>query len=887
MKKQITASLTISDLKDGELIGFQLEDLIKKTDYYDKNDVDNILDYRLDWRKTGAMVLKVIPDDNNTIQLTLPSNSVNFRMRIFWDDNSTSLFASEPYENQKTIEFTYTDKNVKTIAIIGEVGLYFTKGLLIDITQFGSNVKLKSLGNILSQLNSSNKTLDNVTALDVFKSSDLEVLDGYAFASIPLNKLPITLPTWDTVNVTSMKELLKGRTDWNINLSGFKTPHLNNVSGIFNQLTQIPFNINSWDFSNVLVGDNLFEGLNLSNVDLSLLKFTQMLTADYMYQGSSKVVNFHSQPINNTSSITTAVGMFKNANLSGVTINNDFRELVYADSMFENATLTNCTIILNLPKCVSSKNIFKNTTFINCNISLVYTKLETLDSGFYSAVYDDETKISINFGPSGKVVANYLFASSNIKTINIVDMLNTQNILYADYMFLNTLYDIDMSKFKLTRAISANGFIKNNILFNGDVSTLNFNSCLYLDSAFDGCISFTGIGLEKLYCSSLTDIDYVFRNCVLLNNAGAVKLLNKTIVTMNYAYYGCINVPLTGQVNLPMVEYMDNTFFDCRKSTLDVSLCTFNQVKTMKSAFENNYLFNSNVSKFNLINLEMDGFNRTFANCLVFNQKLPKQNIPKITHCVETFIGCSEYNQPLSITAETCIYFINVLRNCIKFNSSVEFDLTKCSYAQNVFYGCLLFNQPVNKIFIGGTSSSDINMEGFFYNCRAFNQEINTLPFARALSIKQMFYYCSVFNQDVGSLPIKIIQDMNRAFYRCVSITAANWANAKNWIMSNCTTLEYTFYYCTGFNAAINGWDISNVVSLFSTFMMCTTFNQSLSSWFVNGILDLRQTFANCESLKSQNFSTWNITVAKNLGQTTNMFFGIEIYNTLPTGYVY
>ena len=41
MKKQITASITISDLKDGELIGFQSEDLIKKTDYYDKNDVIN------------------------------------------------------------------------------------------------------------------------------------------------------------------------------------------------------------------------------------------------------------------------------------------------------------------------------------------------------------------------------------------------------------------------------------------------------------------------------------------------------------------------------------------------------------------------------------------------------------------------------------------------------------------------------------------------------------------------------------------------------------------------------------------------------------------------------------------------------------------------------
>ena len=885
MQKQVTASITISDLKDGELIGFQSEDLIKKTYYYDKNDVDNILDYRLDWRKTDAMFLKVIPDENNIVQLTLPSNSVNFKMRIFWDNDNTSLFVSEPYEKQKTIEFTYTDRNVKDIAIIGEVGLYFTKGLLIDITQFGANVKLKSLGNILSQLNASDKTLSNVGALDVFNSTDLEVLDGYAFASIPLNKLPNNLQTWDTTNVTSFKELLKGRTDWNINLSGFKTPHLNNINGIFNQLTQIPFSINSWDFSNVLVGDSLFEGLNLSNVDLSFLRFTQMLTADYMYQGASNIIGFDMQPINNTSSITTAIGMFKNANLSGVTIDNDFRELVYADSMFENATLTNCNINLTLPKCISSKNMFKNTTLNNCHINITYTKLETVDNGFYSAIFDNTTTLSINFGPSGKASANYLFANSNIKTSNINVMTNTQNILYADYMFLNTIYDIDVSKFILTGAVSANGFIKNNVAFNGNVSSLKFTNCVYLDSAFDGCSSFTGTGLESLLCTSLSDIDYVFRNCVLLNNAGAVKVLNKTVTTMNYAYYGCINVPLTGQVNLPLVEYMDNTFFDCRNSTLDVSLCTFNQVKTMKSAFENNYMFNSNISKFNLSNLEFDGFNRTFANCIIFNQQLPKQNIPKITQFNETFIGCSEFNQPLSIVAEACVYFINVLRDCVKFNSSVEFDLTKCSYAQNVFYGCLLFNQPVNKILIGGTSSADINLEGFFYNCRVFNQEVNTLPFARALSIKQMFYYCSLFNQDLGSLPIKIVQDMSRAFYRCSSVTAANWANAKNWIMTHCTTLEYTFYLCSGFNAAINGWDISSLTILFSAFMGCTTFNQSLASWFVNRILNLNQTFANCTALKNQNFSTWNITVAKSLGQTTNTFFGIGTGNILPSNY--
>ena len=44
MKKEIKAIITISDVSDGELIGFQLEDLIHKTDFYDKFNESILLD---------------------------------------------------------------------------------------------------------------------------------------------------------------------------------------------------------------------------------------------------------------------------------------------------------------------------------------------------------------------------------------------------------------------------------------------------------------------------------------------------------------------------------------------------------------------------------------------------------------------------------------------------------------------------------------------------------------------------------------------------------------------------------------------------------------------------------------------------------------------------
>ena len=886
MHKEMTGSITISDVSDGAIIGFQLEDLIHKTNYYDKNDIDNIINYRLDWRKSDAMFLKVVPDNTGTVQFMLPLNSVSFRMRIFWNDDNTSLFVSEPYEAQKTIEYTYSDTNVKTIAIIGEVGVYCVKGTILDITQFGANVKLKSLGNLVSHLNASNKTLNSCTALDVFKSSDLEVLDGYSFASIPLNKLPTDLETWDTSNVTSFKDLLAGRTDWNKNLSGWKTPHLNNVTNLFGQLTSIPFSINTWNFSNVIVGDYLFKDLNLSNVDLALLRFTQMITADYMYQNASNLIGFNLQPANNTSSLTSAIGMFKGAVLNGVTISNDFRELVYADSMFEGATLTNCNITLTLPKCVSAKDLFKSATITNCNITLVFTNVEDTSACFKYVVFDDATRLNINFGASGKVLANYMFANTNIKTINLNTITNSSSILYADYIFANTVNNISTSLFSLTGCISANGFIKNNNVFNGNVSSLKFTNCMYLDSAFDGCSSFVGTGLDGLLCTNLTDIDYIFYNCTSLNNANAGKVLNKSLVTANYAFYNCNLVPLNVSVDLPLIQYMDYTFYNCSQANINVSNCTFNNIISMKSAFEGNVLFNCSLAKFNPINVSADGLDRTFFGCTSFNGVVGKMNVPKLVLMNYTFYGCTSFNQSLTIIGEKISAFNYILQGCSSFNGSVEFYLPVCTSAQYVFAGCVAFNKSINSITIGDSAPTGINLEGFLSDCTVFNQPVNILPTDKAMNISKMLYKCAALNQDIGSLVItNTMINMSRAFYYCSAVIESNWANASKWIVTNVTTLEYTFTK-TNFNAAINIWNVAKCLNYNSTFALCTKFNQSLASWNVTNGQNFDQMFYACTALSGKSFATWSITLAKSLGHIYKMFNTIGTGNTLPTGYV-
>ena len=93
MHKEMTGSITISDVSDGALIGFQLEDLIHKTNYYDKNDIDNIINYRLDWRKSDAMFLKVVPDNTGTVQFMIPLHSGDeVWIRSFSDSKQAARF---------------------------------------------------------------------------------------------------------------------------------------------------------------------------------------------------------------------------------------------------------------------------------------------------------------------------------------------------------------------------------------------------------------------------------------------------------------------------------------------------------------------------------------------------------------------------------------------------------------------------------------------------------------------------------------------------------------------------------------------------------------------------------------------------------------------------
>jgi len=889
MGKKATASITLTDLSDGELIGgFTLEQLLHKTSYYDKNDVDSILNYRIDWRKNDAMFLEIEPDANNEIEFMLPYNNIEYFMRIIWDDDNSFLLTSSEYEPEKFAKYVFTNNSIKTIALIGTVGIYVTKGYIKNITQFGTMTTVKSLGNVLSHLSNCGKSLNNISALDSFKSSSLEAIDGYAFLGMTNETLPSDIETWDVSNVHSMRNMLNGKSTWNKNLQNWTTTHLSNVEGLFANLTSIPFSINTWDFSNVMIGDSLFKDLNLSNVDVSLLRFTQLLTADSMYENTYNLSKFHLQPANNTASIVSANYMFKGSVLNNITINNDFDELVYADDMFMNATLNNCTIVLNVSKCISVKNMFKNAILNNTIITLNFDRIEDCQNMFDHATFDANSRLNINFGTTSKTICDYMFSNCVLNNNTLNNITNTSKILYASYMFYNTSFNIDLTKFDLSNCYYANSFIKNNTIFDGNVGALKFEKTMELDSAFEGCLAFTGKGLENWNCSNLKDIDNIFKGCTNLNNNSSSIVLCKSVETMNYAFYNCsMNSITTTIIDLPNVKYMDYAFYNCSKQNLNFENCLFNELISGVSAFEGCSILNSSFRSLVLSKVTSNGLNRFFANCSIFNNTLPQLILNNISSLDGFLLNCTKFNKPLNIEAKILSSASSFMDGCSEFNSAVKLTFPFCTNASSLFRNCLIFNQSINDVKIAtDVGEATINLNSMFESCKMFNQPVYSLPTKNGTLLNKLFYYCEKLNQDLSSLQVTKVTEAYGLFFKCSAMSNENFAAVVNWNMSNCTIFDQLFYRCTNFNQPINNWNVTKANTISSMFLLCTNFNQNLNNWNVSQVFDFNNCFYGCSSLTDQVFSNWNVSLAIAVNKVSNMFVGVGSNNTLPDGII-
>lgn len=85
--------------------------------------------------------------------------------------------------------------------------------------------------------------------------------------------------------------------------------------------------------------------------------------------------------------------------------------------------------------------------------------------------------------------------------------------------------------------------------------------------------------------------------------------------------------------------------------------------------------------------------------------------------------------------------------------------------------------------------------------------------------------------------------DMIQTFYGCINlqVTALDTPN-----LTQCTTMQQTFYNCTTLDFDVSEWDVSNITYIYMVFQNCYRFNSDLSNWVINA--NVFAPLYNCQS---------------------------------------
>lgn len=319
-----------------------------------------------------------------------------------------------------------------------------------------------------------------------------------------------------------------------------------------------------------------------------------------------------------------------------------------------------------------------------------------------------------------------------------------------------------------------------------------------------------------------------------------------------------------------------------------VETLTVTNVAKAVGLFENNTLFNTDLSTFDAPNLT--DVTNMFAGATAFNQsinfltgtKLTTLNgllkgatsfnqtvyltLDDLTSAFETFSYCDAMTSDVTINASRLDSFqavfkasvayngrlqlnTQVLENitelffgCEVLNAPVLVNLSKVKYADRAFALCAAFNQPLNL-----TASIIESADMAFYDCTDLaTYPFDNMNFMELRNGKALFRKCASMATEID-LFAPFLADMSSFFENCISITGAVKIRANNTtsmstVLEGCSgvvgPLEIETLNATDFTLAcadmtslaadvtINAPKATNATSMFEG---CTAFNHNLS----------------------------------------------------------
>lgn len=251
-----------------------------------------------------------------------------------------------------------------------------------------------------------------------------------------------------------------------------------------------------------------------------------------------------------------------------------------------------------------------------------------------------------------------------------------------------------------------------------------------------------------------------------------------------------------------------------------------------------------------------------------------------IVSLLNTFFGCSSFNQPLgSWNTSSVITLQGMFNGCSSFNQSVNaWDVSNVASLFNTFNGCSDFDQPLNNwITISVTQTNRT-----FRNCSDFNQDISAWNMSSVQFVNSMFSGASSYNNDGESLSgwdLTSVTDADNMFANATSFNngaSSGVSTTLTWTPSICTDFGSMFLGATAFNCDISSWDVGDGTEFSNMLSGCPNFDQDLGSGTFSSTIapvTMNNMFQNATSF-DRDISAWDIS---SLTSATEFLNGVTL----------
>ena len=393
-------------------------------------------------------------------------------------------------------------------------------------------------------------------------------------------------------------------------------------------------------------------------------------------------------------------------------------------------------------------------------------------------------------------------------------------------------------------------------------------------------------------------------------------------------FKGCSNLQLstTDPLILSNVTNMREAFSNCNIGTAgNVGSWDVSTIERVRSMFNNNSLFNQDLSNWNTTNLGSisDEGVGMFNNCTVFNNGgspgisgWDVSNWDNSAGMNYMFFRCRAFNQPLDGWDVTgVVSMLNMFNATDDFNNggSTGINNWRPSSCTNMgaMFASSAFNQPINDWDTSSVTSmssmfsfSDFNqpindwdvskvtsMNSMFRGC-PFNQPLSGWDVSSVTNMHNMFNYNALFDQDIGSWNVTGVvgtPGANDGFRGTFSTRFNNGGSPSisGWDVSNCRNMVAMFQNNSYFNQPIGYWDTSSLESMYNMFDNADAFDQDLSNWNVSNVASATNFMVNANGLSTANYdrtlSGWS---SQSVNNGVSIHFGGSQYST-ATGLAY